>query len=292
MLNENQMTLKYLVKTRVDYQHIRKAMDNRLGRKADGESQDVDERNWFGEDLAMFNDISKTNRNEEARIEEMLANVLGRFPIYTEIIRKDPRYKGIKTIGGGYILGWFDIERAVTASQMTQFAGFNPGMVRGRKYIEVKKYKKEMGDIVTKIKAEGNKKARYIVLTYEMVRGDRCTPGFLAPFCKELRTALIGIVATRIIQSQGFYAMEYYYPYKERLKNEENIVDGGAKSWKDESDGHRDNAARRYMIKKLLQDVYADWRDIEGLTVRPPYQEQYLGHTHHDKNERQPEMHA
>ena len=57
-------------------------------------------------------------------------------------------------------------------------------------------------------------------------------------------------------------------------------IEGGEKSWKDETKGHRDNAARRYMIKMFLKDLYVVWRTVEGLPVRAPYQEEYLGHKH------------
>lgn len=48
------------------------------------------------------------------------------------------------------------------------------------------------------------------------------------------------------------------------------------------SDGHRHNAAIRYMIKMILLDIHTKWRNFHGLPVRVPYQEQYLGHKHHE----------
>lgn len=50
--------------------------------------------------------------------------------------------------------------------------------------------------------------------------------------------------------------------------------------WKDVTPGHRDKAAKRYMIKMFIKDLYVIWRTIEGLPVREPYQVEYLGHTH------------
>jgi len=54
------------------------------------------------------------------------------------------------------------------------------------------------------------------------------------------------------------------------------------------SDGHRHNAAIRFMIKQLLLDIHTKWRTHEGLPVRPTYQEQYLGHKHHSEEVHQP----
>lgn len=49
------------------------------------------------------------------------------------------------------------------------------------------------------------------------------------------------------------------------------------------SDGHVDNAARRYMAKIFLSHLWQIWREAEGLPVRPPYALEYLDHsTYHD----------
>jgi hypothetical protein len=45
---------------------------------------------------------------------------------------------------------------------------------------------------------------------------------------------------------------------------------------------HRDYASKRYMVKMFLAALYDRWRTLLGLEVRKPYQEQYLGHVHHD----------
>jgi len=76
--------------------------------------------------------------------------------------------------------------------------------------------------------------------------------------------------------------MEFYYPYKERLSKEKNEVlhIGKMKPWDEVSLGHRDRAAKRYMVKMFIKDLYVAWREIEGLPVRVPYQEEYLGHKH------------
>lgn len=92
-------------------------------------------------------------------------------------------------------------------------------------------------------------------------------------------------MADGFIKCQNMYALNFYYPYKARLAQEENTVlhCGKMVAWKDVSDGHRDRSAKRYMIKMFLKDLYVAWRMIEGLPVRPSYQEEYLGHIHKDK---------
>ena len=83
--------------------------------------------------------------------------------------------------------------------------------------------------------------------------------------------------------------VKIYLDYKNRLANSSNftevrIKNGGTekKMWKDVTDGHRNNAAKRYMMKMFLKDLYASWRAVEGLSVREPYQEAKLGHKHND----------
>lgn len=256
-----------LVRSRQDFQFIRKALDNRIGRKADGSDQNVTERAFDADDLKAFAAIADAAKKQEADIEKQLKKVLKRFPIYTAWLKD---VKGVGTIAAATIISEFDIHEATTVSKMWQYAGLNPGMVRGKKRKE-------------------NKDGSFsLLLTETMIRGDKMTSGFVAPFNKNLRTALCGVLADGFIKAQAPYALDHYYPYKERLAASENVTSeirkAGAKpeqiAWKDAKKGHRDRAAKRFMIKAFLRDLYNAWRELEGLEVRPPYQEEYLGHRH------------
>jgi len=255
------LTVRMLVRTREDFQSMRKKMDNRIGRTADGEQQNVEERTFRLEDLEMFKKIADDAKEKEVECEKNLKRVLKRFPIWTEYLEG---VKGVGTIAAGWIIGEFDIEKATTVSKMWQFAGLNPGLVKGKKRVDHEDGKVEF------------------VETGEMIRGDKLTPGHVSPFNQNLRTALVGVLADGFIKQQNYYCMEFYYPYKARLEQEENTVlhVGKEKQWKEVNKGHRDRAAKRYMIKMFLKDLYVAWRTIEGLPVRPSYQEEYLGHKH------------
>ena len=50
---------------------------------------------------------------------------------------------------------------------------------------------------------------------------------------------------------------------------------------------HRHRAAIRYMVKRLLADMWVAWRTLEGLSVRPPYAEEYLKRVHHGPDTQQ-----
>ena len=264
---EDVMAVRLLVRAREDFQSQRKRMDNRMGRKADGDAQNVQERAIHAEDAELFVGISDAARQQEAEIEKKLKKVLKRFPVYTEWMLN---VKGVGTIAAAQIIGNIDIHKATTVSKIWQYCGLNPGMVEGKKRVE---------------NADGTFK---LIPTGKLIRGDKLTAGFVAPYNKNMRTALCGVLADGFIKAQAPYALEHYYPYKERLANSEKVTEeirkAGAKAesiaWKDAKPAHRDRAAKRKMIKAFLSDLYVAWRTLEGLEVRPPYQEQYLGHKH------------
>ncbi len=101
---------------------------------------------------------------------------------------------------------------------------------------------------------------------------DKLIKGQKATFNKWLRTKMCGVLAGSFLKSKSPYR-KYYDDMKTRLEQEEG--------WKEEkAPGHRHRAAIRYMVKMFLKDLYVAWRPLEGLSVRPPYQEEYLGHIH------------
>jgi hypothetical protein len=255
----NNTTLKLAVNAFYDYQAIRIAMGGRLKIKKDGEDQIIPEEQqetWAisEKDKAVFMEIYDDAVKQEKRIEAWIKRELKDYRIYTEYLKN---VKGVGPIMAAVIISEYDIERATTVSKMWQYTGLNPGQVAG------------------KVKKDGE-----IITTEDMIRGDRLTVGYLAPFNQWLRTKMCGVLAGSFIKCQSPYALIYYYPYKARLEQEQNTINGSDKKWCDEKAGHRDKAAKRYMIKMFLKDLYVAWRIMEGLEVRKPYQEEYLGHQH------------
>jgi hypothetical protein len=302
----NRQAVRMLVRAREDFQAMRKRMDNRIGRKADGSSQDIEERMFTPDDVTNFQAIADEARAQERKIERMLEKVLRRFPVYTEFLSKT---QGVGPISAGWIIGEYDIEVATTVSKLWQFTGLNPGMVHGKKRKERKDGSFEY------------------VMTDKMIPGDKLTAGFVAPFNKRLRTAMVGVLADgfikaglrwEVITEDEYEALpdylkarkdkkidgekvknapcrlavsskyvQFYLDYKNRLENSERMTvqSRGSKSpkdvtWSESSKGHRDRAAKRYMIKMFLKDLYAAWRELDGLPVREPYQVEYLEHVH------------
>jgi hypothetical protein len=89
-----------------------------------------------------------------------------------------------------------------------------------------------------------------------------------------LKTKMVGVLADCFLRSGSSYK-KLYDDYKHRWQSE----------GKGESDGHRHNAAKRYMIKIFLLDLYNTWRQLEGLPIREPYAAEFLGKKHNEGKE-------
>jgi len=318
---QDRLTLRLMVRAREDFQAQRKRMDNRVGRKADGTDQNIEERAFRPDDLQDFLGISTAAREQEEAIEKRLKQVLKRFPIWNDWLES---VKGVGTITAATLIAELDIHKATTVSKMWQYAGLNPTMVAGKKRVKTdnpKTYQPKTGEVIKRMEDA------VIVQTNEPIRGDKLTEGFLSPFNTRLRVALCGVMADSFIKSglewqvvtEEHWAtlperdrerrekkidgkmvkdapcgkvitspyVKQYDDYKHRLEHSEQITSergkgGAVKSlaWKDVTPMHRHRAAIRKMVKAFLADLYANWRAIEGLEVRVPYQEQYLGHKH------------
>lgn len=277
MKTDAQKVIRLLVRTRDDFQSMRKSIGNRIGIKVTGEEQDLKDPNRAiaVDDIEMFKAYYDNMVQIEKNIEKEIEKRLKVQPIYTQWLEL---VKGIGVVSAGWLLGEIDIERATTVSKIWQFAGLNPGMVRGNKSVKPKEFKEDMGEIIGKLTDFKDGKERFMVKSNELIRGDKLATGFLSPFNQRFRAALIGVMAAGFIKSQNDYAINYYYPYKKRKENSSDKI--GNKTWSEESKGHRDMAAKRYMIKMFLKDLYVAWRTVENLPVREPYAEEYLGKKH------------
>lgn len=111
---------------------------------------------------------------------------------------------------------------------------------------------------------------------------DRKEKGKKCPFNQFLRAKLCGVLGSGFLQAKSPYA-EYYYNMKSRLESANwGTASKNPTDKKRPKAGHHHKAANRYMVKMFLKDLYVAWRTLEGLTVREPYQEEYLGKKHDD----------
>ena len=106
------------------------------------------------------------------------------------------------------------------------------------------------------------------------VKGEKC------PYNQFLRSKLCGVLGSGFLKAKAPYS-EFYYNMKTRLEAENWGMDSkNPTDKKRPKAGHQHKAATRYMIKMFLKDLYVAWRTLEGLPVREPYQEEYLGKRH------------
>ena len=273
-MKENERTkLRAMVRTMYDYQDMRIRTANRLRLNADEESVNevfMDNAEIEEEKYEVIQNVFSSSNEIEKQLTKEIKKIVESQPIWTFF----KNVRGCGPLMTAVCLSEFDIYKADTVSKMWQFAGLNPGMVKGKKIISITK-NTDMAQVVREYENQkGEKKG--IIVTNEMIRGDRKKAEFVSPYNAWLRSKLLGVLAGGMIKAQNgkgkSYALDFYYPYKARLEQEDN--------WKEESKGHRDKAAKRYMIKMFLKDLYVAWRTVEGLTVRPSYQEEYLNHVH------------
>lgn len=274
MNEKDKQHLRALVRTMYDYQEMRIITSNRLRLKKDGTLMDeefMDDAEFSESDYTTIKYVFDNSKEVEKKLLKDITEIVEKHPLYSNFLIN---VRGCGILISAVIFCEFDIFKADTVSKMWQYAGLNPTMVKGKKIIKITK----KTDHSQLIKEYENKKGEKcgIVLTNDLIRGDKLTSGYISPFNTWLRTKLCGVLATNMIRNQKgdgkSYAIDFYYPYKQRLENEER--------WKETTPAHRNNAAKRYMIKMFIQDLYKNWREIEGLPTRVPYQEEYLNHKH------------
>jgi len=91
------------------------------------------------------------------------------------------------------------------------------------------------------------------------------------PYNPWLKSKLI-LMGQNFIRSGNQKYRAIYDDYKNRLQNRPD--------WADESKGHINDAAIRYIVKRFLVDLYNAWRPLEGLPVAPEYSVAKLGMKH------------
>ena len=248
--------LRAITKSLYDIQDMRMRIAGRLERKAD----ETPMRDNGSEALAspegfwVLQDLYIQVREVEHKFELAQKSAVECTPEW-RLFLKD--VKGVGPKMAAVLITEIDIEKAENAAKIWQFAGLNPGLVRGKKRI-------------------GDK----IVVTDDMIRGDRLTAGYLAPYNQYLKTKVVGVLADSFIKSKSPYA-KFYYDYKHRLENSREITGDKGKMWSEVSAAHRDRAAKRYMSKLFLRDYYVAVRTMHNFSVRKPYEEEYLDIVHH-----------
>jgi len=150
--------------------------------------------------------------------------------------------RGVGPITVAYLIAYIDIEKAECASALWKYCGYHTAS--HKRYV--------------KNETSGGNKA--------------------------LRSILFN-TASSMIKSKSPYS-KVYYNEKKKLESSQKMVETRntqghlvTKMWCETMKSHRHGAAMRKMIKHFLADLWFVWRSLEGLSTRPLYVEEKLGHT-------------
>jgi hypothetical protein len=210
---------------------------------------------------------------EEEALKDVAAH-LATMPSFVKILAEKPKWKGVGPTLAGVMLSEIDITRCDTVSALWRYAGLAPQSAR--------RCKKCQDTVVLAPKTEGLYKHQYNRkdkcpsgntlsedLTYESAAAEKPTKGEKLHYNSFLKMKLVGVMGPCLLKANSPWR-KFYDDYKHRLQS----------AGKGMSDGHRNSMANRYMVKMLLQELWIQWRTLEGLPIRESYQEQYLEHKH------------
>lgn len=193
--------------------------------------------------VEQYMDLEDQERRTFRRLEKLLEVV----PIYRDYLQ---HIRGIGPAMAGVIVSEFDIYKAKYPSSMWMYAGL---------------------DVAPDGAGRSRRQEHLIDREYTNTKGEQAVRKSIT-FNPWLKTKLIGVLATSLLRANNEKYRKIYDDYKHRLENHDK--------YKEVAKGHRHNMAIRYMVKQFLVDLYAAWKQIEGLPASPTYAEAKLGMKH------------
>lgn len=258
MNEQEKKDLRVLIRSYYAIQSLRLSSSNQLELKKDGTSQVNSKgktRTISAEET--LNEVLDNTKDSEQKLAKAIKKYVEQTDEWNLFLKN---IKGCGPILAAILITEIDIKKANTVSAIWQYAGMNPAKnIKGRKYVNGK-----------------------VIVTDDLIRGDKLTKGYLAPYNKFLKTAILGKLGDSFLKTNSPYR-KYYDDYKERLSHSDAISTSTGKPWKECTKAHRSAAANRHMCQQFLIDYYRAVRQIYGLEVRVPYSEEYLGKMHHTK---------
>jgi hypothetical protein len=272
---EHRIALRRKVEIFYDLQRLRMQAAGRTENKKDGTAK----VRATTIELTAYDTMVLERRAKELHLQEKAAlrdvqEHLNQIGFYRDILSDKKRYRGVGPTMAGVILSSFDIEREDTVSKMWAFAGLRPMPCKRCKACNVVV---EVGKKHPKAKCIYIENAVLEINCYESGKAQKPQPGEKLPYNAWLRTKLVGVLGSVLIKLNSPWRKAY-----DDYKHRKQTAGWGV------SDGHRHNAAVRYMIKMLLLDIYKEWRTYENLPVRPSYHEEKQGHVHSAPTEHVP----
>lgn len=261
--DQHQAALRQKVKMLYDLQRLRIQAGGRSQPKAAG-----GEVQLHPLDLAVLEARAAELESLEAQMKKDITAHLKQVPFYRDVLADADRFKGLGPTIAAVILSSFDIERETTPSKMWRFAGLAVTPCQRCRHCQspVTKAGKHPRNQCSRYQGGDEIKPGD---TYDSGRPERPTAGEKLPYSVFVKTKMLGVLGPNLLKANSPWR-KFYDNYKNRW----------ASAGKGQSDGHRHNAATRYMVKMLLLEIWKEWRRYEGLPVRPSYAAEYLGKAH------------
>lgn len=216
-------------------------------------------------DYSMVKAYNLLLESEESFKKVLEANIKD-HPVFTGFLSQ---VKGCGPMMSANILAYLDPYKARHASSFRKYAGLD---VVATKDKDGNLVVDEDGNIVT----HGRKMGDTEEYEYIDKNGNKAIKKGLT-YNPKLKSKLIGVLASGMIKAKDPVYTKIYYDYKLRLENHPKH--------KEKSAAHRNNMALRYMIQKFLSNLWAYWRELEGLEVTLPYEVDKLGMRPHGYND-------
>ncbi len=278
---QHRLALKDKVRMFYDLQSMRLVNSGRIYKRPEGSTIYLHEA-----DLAILERRAQEMHSAERNALRDVADHLKTIPFYVNTLSDKERYKGVGPTMAGVILSEFDIAREDTPSKMWAFAGLKPLPARRCKACQsVVRPTEDDSSIYEHVRARPRRtaageapetpskcKAGEVLTeanTYTSGKAQKPQAGVKLEYNAWLRTRLVGVLGP-VLLKVGSPWRKCYDDYKHRKESE---------GW-GRNDGHRHQAAIRYMVKMLLLDIWKEWRAHEGLPVRGSYHEEKMGHVH------------
>lgn len=202
----------------------------------------------------------------EESYKKVLESTIKEHPVCTGFLNN---IKGCGPMMSANIIAYLDPYKARHASSFRKYAGLDVVPTKDK---EGNFMFDEEGNMIT----HGRKMADTENYEYIDKNGNKAIKKGIT-YNPKLKSKLIGVLASGIIKAKDPVYTKIYYDYKMRLENHPKH--------KDKSAAHRNNMALRYMIQKLLSNLWAYWRELEGLEVTDPYEVAKLGMRPHGFND-------
>lgn len=202
----------------------------------------------------------------EESYKKVLSDNIKDHPVYVGFLAN---VKGCGPMMSANLIAYLDPYKARHASSFRKYAGLD---VIPTKDKDGNIVLDEDGHIVT----HGRKMGDTEEYEYIDKNGNKAIKKGLT-YNPKLKSKLIGVLAPGIIKAKDPEYCKIYYDYKLRLENHPKH--------REKSAAHRNNMALRYMIQKFLSNLWAYWRELEGLEVTLPYEVEKLGMRPHGYND-------